>query len=617
MIDRYNLEMLGAALAAFGICALTIPLIRRVAHAFDIVVAPHSDSHRRGAIPLLGGLAVITAALLTMASFSVLPWSMLIGGSGLLLLGVIDDVTALRPSRKLAWEAVITIAAIATAKIPMLTPWLPLNWLIVTFWLLATINAFNLIDGLDGLAGGIGITASLAVAAIAGSHGNYASALQALAVAGALGGFLLFNFHPASIFLGDGGALPGGFMLGMLALDAGNSDEWLTRFAVPALIMIVPLLDMGIVSVSRMATNRAPTRRGLDHSHHKLLALGLPDRVAVSVCWVVSLLAGACAFGMRLLPGAYLVISLPFIVGLFGLIGLFMIDLTFDLVEPGETYKKVGGLARFIVHLGYKRRLAEAGLDLFLVTGAYFGAFLIRFDFVTDRERVLEILPNVPLILAGSYLVFFTLGIYRGFWRYAGLSEIARLASASIGAGTVLLVIDWFYPIMMSGSIAVLFVLILFNELAASRLSFRVFRKGIALLSRSHRAVLVVGASELAEVAARYLTSGSNRDMKLVGFVDLDSFKAGKMIHGAPVLGSLKDLDSLVSTTHFTELLIANTALGADAMAKISAFARANEITVYNFSIELSEFLPEAGPGSTSVKEIPLGELTAAKSFVA
>ncbi len=617
MTDRYNLAMVGAALAAFGICAFTIPVARRVAHAFDVVVAPHSDSHRRGVIPLLGGLSVITAALLTMACFSVLPWSMVVGATGLLLLGVIDDVAALRPSRKLVWEAVIAIAAMATMKIPALTPWVSLNWAIVLFWLLATINAFNLIDGLDGLAGGIGITSSLAVAAIAASSGNYASAIQALAVAGALGGFLLFNFHPASIFLGDGGALPAGFMLGMLALGAGDSDAWLTRFAVPALIMIVPLLDMGIVSVSRMATNRPPTRRGLDHSHHKLLALGLSDRAAVSVCWIVSLLAGTCAFAMKLLPGAYLVMALPFIVGLFGLIGLFMIDLTFDVVEPGETYKNLGLLARFIVHLGYKRRLAEAGLDLFLVTGAYFGAFLIRFDFVTDRERVLEILPNVPLVLVGSYLVFFTLGIYRGFWRYTGLSEIARLASASIGAGTVLLVIDWFHPIMMSGSIAVLFVLILFNELSASRLSFRVFRKGIALLSHSRRAVLVVGASELAEVAARYVTSGTNREMRLVGFVDVDSFKAGKTIHGAEVLGSLKDLDSAFRSTHFTEILIANSTLGADAMTRISAFARNHGIAVFNFSIEFNEFLPEAGANSSNVKEIPLVELTPAKSFVA
>ncbi len=610
--------MLGASFAAFGICILAMPLIRRVASRFDIVVAPHSDSDRRGAIPLLGGAAVITAALLAMWSFAVLPRSMVVGGVGLLILGLVDDVAALPPSRKLAGEALIVIAAMVASGVPMITPWATLNWALVLFWLLATTNAFNLVDGLDGLSGGIAVTASLAIAAIAASQHDYRTAIQALTVGGAFGGFLLFNSHPASVFLGDGGALPAGFLLGLLALKAGSSNDWLTRFAVPILIMIVPLLDMGIVSISRVATSRPPTRRGLDHSHHKLLALGLRDRTVVAVCWTVSLAAGVCAFAMKLLPGAYLVMALPFIAGLFGLVALFMIDLTFDGVEPGDTYRNLSGLARLLVDLGYKRRLAEAGLDLLLITGAYFGAFLIRFDFTTNNERVAQLLPNLPFVLGASYLVFFTLDIYRGFWRYTGLSEVVRLTSAAIGAGIALVVLDWFRPIMMSGSIAVLFVLLLFNELALSRLSFRVFRRGIAWLSGSRRRVLVIGASEMAEAAARYVNSGAMRGTKLVGFVDVDSFKAGKTIHGAPVLGTLHDLDALFKATKFSEILIATSVIAADAMARVAAFATVHSIAVFNFSIAFTEFRPEAETASTGeIKKIPLGELVTAKSFVA
>ena len=488
----------------------------------------------------------------------------------------------------------------------------------VLFWLLATINAFNLIDGLDGLAGGIGITATLAIAGIAVSRHDYSTATQALVLGGAIGGFLLFNFHPASIFMGDGGALPIGFLLGALALGVGGASEWLTRFTVPVLIMVVPLLDMTIVVISRIATNRAPTRRGLDHSHHKLLALGLPDPVAVAICWTVAAIAGGCAFLMKLLPGAYLVTALPFMIALFGVIALFMIDLTFDVIEPGAGYGTLDRLARWIVALGYKRRLAEAGLDLVLITGAYLGAFMIRFDFVTNNERVAELLPNVPFVLAGSYLVFFGLGVYRGFWRYTGLSEIARLSSAAIGSGIVLVILDWFVPIMMSGSIAVLFVLLLFNELVASRLSFRVFRKGLALLTRSRRQVLIIGASERAEAAARYVTSDSRRDMRLVGFVDIDSFKAGKTIHGSPVLGTLKDLADLRTTTAFNEILIATSLVTTAAIGQVTKFARDHAIAVFSFAIELNEILPDDEVASLrGVQTAPMADLAVAKSFVA
>jgi UDP-GlcNAc:undecaprenyl-phosphate/decaprenyl-phosphate GlcNAc-1-phosphate transferase len=164
-----------------------------------------------------------------------------------------------------------------------LAPWPLVSAGLAAFFLLSTVNAFNLIDG---LAAGVGIIAATAISAIGWVRGDITLACYGAAIAGALGGFLLCNLHPATIFMGDCGALPLGLILGAVSLQAGGlaaTNSRLSRYVVPILIMMVPLLDTAIVSVSRMATGNPVSRRGLDHSHHRLLALGLSYQRAVGV----------------------------------------------------------------------------------------------------------------------------------------------------------------------------------------------------------------------------------------------------------------------------------------------------------------------------------------------
>jgi UDP-GlcNAc:undecaprenyl-phosphate GlcNAc-1-phosphate transferase len=126
-------------------------------------------------------------------------------------------------------------------------------------------------------------------------------------------------------------------MLGALALESVGGpvhSSWLGRCAIPILVMLAPLLDMAIASVSRAAIGKPITRRGLDHSHHKLLGLGLSDRLAVSVCWLVALIAAGSAIAVAAMPPAWLFFAIPFIAAFFGLIGSFMIHLTIDALDP-------------------------------------------------------------------------------------------------------------------------------------------------------------------------------------------------------------------------------------------------------------------------------------------
>jgi UDP-GlcNAc:undecaprenyl-phosphate/decaprenyl-phosphate GlcNAc-1-phosphate transferase len=422
-----------------------------------------------------------------------------------------------------------------------------------------------------------------------------------LAIIGALAAFLLWNLHPASIFMGDCGALPLGMLLGVLSLHAGglSSASHVAHYAVPVLLMLVPLLDTIIVSVSRMATGIPVSRRGLDHSHHRLLGLGLTDPRVVLVCWIVAGFAGICAVILAAMPHAYVVSVLPIIAVIFALIGCFMIDLTFDARAPGIAFGYLQGLSRLILSLSYKRRVTEIALDFFIISAAFFGATLIRADFQTDDARVARMLQDVPLALISTYLAFALTGVYRGIWRYAGMSDVIRIANGAILSGAAILIIGSLLQLPVTPSVVAIFVLVLFNLTLASRLSFRVLRKGLILLGEARQRILIVGAGEIAESAARYVTSGRFDYTRLVGYIDDDYFKLGKMVHGYKVLGTLQQLDKICDRVRFDQILIADESLAGDQMALIWAFASQRKMVVRRFSIRLNEMGAQTEAEST------------------
>jgi UDP-GlcNAc:undecaprenyl-phosphate GlcNAc-1-phosphate transferase len=594
-----NFTTAALPLIAFILAALGIPLVKWVARRYGIVSVPYTEARHHEQKPLLGGVAIVFAILVTLAIGHVLPLWMLTATLALLIVGMVDDAWVLRPRWKLLLQIAVVMFVMATAPRLRLAPWPLVNVGLTGFFLLATVNAFNLIDGLDGLASGVGIIVAAAVTAVALMHGDAVAACQALAIGGALAGFLIYNLHPATIFMGDSGALPLGLLLGWMALHAGDltGNSRLSRYVVPILIMLVPLLDTAIVSVSRMATGARISRRGLDHSHHRLLSLGLSDPRAVTLAWSLAALAAACAVALTRLPHQYLLATLPIIVTGFGVVGLFMIDLTFDVNSPGVAYDNLRGPARFILTFSYKRRLAEAALDLALIPAAYFGAFLIRLDFKINDSIMASFIESLPLVMTATYVSFLLAGVYRGIWRYASVSDVVRFAIGSVLAGVFIVLISLLTRIELSGSIAALYVLLLLNLLVASRMSFRALRSGVALLAVPEERVLIVGAGELAEAAARYLTTHRGRRFKLVGFVDDDNFTLGKLVHGRRVLGTLNDLDRIYEARPFSRVLVAADALSLDRIEHLRLFASGFELSLQRFSIRLNELIPPAEAG--------------------
>lgn len=604
-----SLIILCVPIAAFAIAWASVPLARRVAVWLGVTAEPVRASTAMK-IPVFGGVSIVAATLIALAAFGALPAWLAFGMIAMFLLGFVDDAIALRPRNKLLAQTAVVILALVAMPHIALTPWPVLDAALVAFWLLSTTNAFNLIDGLDGLAAGVGIIAGLAIAATGLFTGHIPVALMALAIAGALGGFLAHNFHPAAIFMGDGGALPIGFALGGLAMVAGQlpGNSRLTEYAYPVLVMLVPILDTAIVSVTRIATGRAISRRGLDHSHHRLLSLGLPDRTAASVCWAVAALGAVCAIATSVLPHAVVLLGLPFIGLVVTVLALFMMDLTFESYSPGQAYADRGWLARLILNVGYKRRLAEAAVDSALIASAYFGAFMLRVNFEMTDGFATNVVRCLPWLLLVTYPAFVLTGIYKGIWRYTGISDGIRFANGAVLAGILMVLGAQVLPIAYSGSIVVLFVVLVFNLLVATRLSFQLLRRGIAHLSQAGKRVLVVGAGLTGAAAADYIFAHQNEGLRLAGFVDDDSFKRGKLVHGHEVLGSVDDLERLYGLTRFDQILIAADGINGGRLEKISAFAECHGISIRRFTIQVNEYGAEPAPPTPGAAHLALGD---------
>ena len=180
-----------ALVVAFRGCLCAVPFAKKIAQFFRVVAARSPRSKSSGLTPLLGGIAIVGAALAAIMLTGSAAFWMVTGSLTLLLVGILDDVLSLNPGQKLAVCVIVAGATAILGPHLSLTGWRLVDVTIEIFWLVATTNAFNLIDGLDGLASGIGITSALAIAAVALTYRDQVLAIWSLALAGSLAGFLI------------------------------------------------------------------------------------------------------------------------------------------------------------------------------------------------------------------------------------------------------------------------------------------------------------------------------------------------------------------------------------------------------------------------------------------
>lgn len=306
-------------------CALAAtPAARALATRLGFFDQPAARKTHRAPVPLLGGLAIYGAVLLSIAVFGRHYLEelagILVGASLMALAGLVDDGVQLSTPLKAALQLVI-VTGVMLAGVRVQLEWLPpaVNVALTLVWLLGITNAVNLLDNMDGLCGGVSAVVAAFLAVIASMNGQYMVAALAAAVLGACTGFLFFNTRPATVFMGDSGSLFLGFLLAVLGIklrfpERSNVVTWM----VPVLIMGVPIFDTTLVVCSRLRRRVNPfTTAGKDHVSHRLVARGRSPLEAVLTLYLASSLCGLLAIFVTQasVAVAYLVAAAVLLVG--------------------------------------------------------------------------------------------------------------------------------------------------------------------------------------------------------------------------------------------------------------------------------------------------------------
>jgi UDP-GlcNAc:undecaprenyl-phosphate GlcNAc-1-phosphate transferase len=313
-VDLGLLQYAAAFAATFAAAVVATPLMRRVALRRDVVDAPDGERKVQAqAIPYLGGVAIAGSASLVLIVASTLRGNpgndtrLLLGvlGPALVLsaVGLIDDIRGLTPlPRFLAQSVAAGVTAYLMASAGTMGSITGLFWLdvgITMFWVIGVTNALNLLDNTDGAASGTAGIAGLGFAAIAAANGQFLIAALALALAGSCAGFLVWNRSPARIYMGDSGSLFIGFMLAAIGVRINLVTlPQLNAFAIPILVLALPILDTTLVVTSRIQRGISPFVGGLDHLAHRLRRTGLSVRGAVRRIWSGAVVAALMAFAL-------------------------------------------------------------------------------------------------------------------------------------------------------------------------------------------------------------------------------------------------------------------------------------------------------------------------------
>jgi len=288
---------------ALGVSLGLTPWMARTARRMGIVDRPDSELKTQSEpVPYLGGLAVFVAFLAGFAPFYDLDrqvLAILLGGTLVALLGLLDDLGDMKPGTKLLGQALailIVMKAGIAIKIVFLPSWiaLPLSFL----WLLGMTNAFNIIDIMDGLSSGVGAIACFFLLIVSLQGGQTGPASVAVALMGALAGFLIFNFRPARIYLGDTGSLFIGFMLGALGMVGIYAKANPVAVIAPVLILGVPIFDTMFVIIVRWMRGQSPLKGSPDHFALRLRKWRLTIAQTVVLSYAASVLLGICAMAM-------------------------------------------------------------------------------------------------------------------------------------------------------------------------------------------------------------------------------------------------------------------------------------------------------------------------------
>jgi UDP-GlcNAc:undecaprenyl-phosphate GlcNAc-1-phosphate transferase len=296
--EALSIQYSGAFIVPFLLTLLLTPLAKRLALKFKIIDFPAEHKFHDSPVPYLGGLAILAALIIAIISYTKtsLELTAILGLAFFLsLIGFIDDHRTISPTAKLIAQ-ILAALGIYLFGVQVKLFHIPLIDITLTIlWIVGITNAFNLLDNMDGLSVGTSAICAFFFFVVAAFNQQYLVASLSAALCGACLGFLIYNFSPASIFMGDAGSLFLGFLLAVIGIKLRFTNVKLITFSVPILILGYPIFDTALVTVSRKLHGISAFKGGKDHSSHRLVKMGMSPRLAVITLYLVSVSLGCLA----------------------------------------------------------------------------------------------------------------------------------------------------------------------------------------------------------------------------------------------------------------------------------------------------------------------------------
>ena len=593
------------AIVFFAALALTLvltPIVREVNRRLGMVDKPDPRRINKVPIPRGGGVALFLGLFGSFIVYVLATGSRWVGsGVGvhpvrvtalagvLFLIGLADDKWSLPPKLKLLGQIAVAFATWLWGGLGFSTLWpaLPaaVDCVLTVFWIVGAVNAFNLIDGLDGLASGIALIATLGMAGSLLFVGKPDQTLFHFAFAGALIGFLRYNYNPASVFLGDSGSMLIGFLVAALPLATQTPNSFLVSVGVPMLAMGVPIFDTALAILRRSIRHvilRREKREASagdsdrvmsadhDHLHHRILrSTGLNQRKTAWILYLMTLVAVLFGLGGMMLKSR----SAGLWLAAFA-VGCVVVFRDMARVELFDAGRLLASFARDRA-TSARRRWAKLSVPFYVAfdAAALVTAFFVMLYVMQFPVTKIECRVALPIRVTASFAFLIFFRTYVTVWSRAMTSNFARMlvaCAAGAVAGSIGLccapnvVPDDVAPADIAGATLVYF-LVSFLLLSAARLARPVVRdvfysldcarlKGRKDVSR----VLVYGAGLRYRAYRRELVrTTSANDRMIVGLMDDDILLRGQYVGGIKVYGTLLEAPEIINRLNVDSVVVA------------------------------------------------------------
>ncbi|WP_156915745.1 glycosyl transferase [Desulfatirhabdium butyrativorans] len=603
--------IIGNIVPSLVLCALLTPVMKRIAAKFGWMAYPTRDRWHKKPTALMGGIAIYLAVFLpilfhidwfSLSSIHFFPSEGMreisfyaiasIGMTGLFMLGLVDDFFQLKPQTKLLGQILV---ASLIAFFGFRLKWfesMTIDTMVTLFWVVGVTNAFNLLDNMDGLCAGIGAIAAAVLAMLLAPLHPEAS-VAGWILFGALAGFLIYNFNPASIFMGDCGSLTIGFLVALLSLFYSELSPLSTvsRVSVPILVAMVPVFDTSLVTVIRILSGRKASMGGKDHTSHRLVLIGLSERKAVLFLYCIAIGSGLAALFVHQsdtmgAPSVLIPVGVAFL-----LMGVYLSQLR---IYPEKEFSLLRDkpFTPVLVEWTYKKQILLVILDLGLVAFSYYLCYRLRFSSIDFLFYFRIFLKSLPIVIACKLVVFLILGVYRGVWGNMSANDVAVYLKASTLASLLSIAAVTFVYRFSDFSKGAFLIdwLLTTAALLGTRGFFRLAQDAMRRNTLMGDGAIIYGAGRGGELLLREILHNPSLGLRPIGFIDDDPLKIGKNLQGYPVLGSFSDLSELREKHRIEEILVSfKEAASEERLDDLRRFCKENGIILRRFSICLEE----------------------------